>query len=253
MGKRVKFRYRAAWGAAGMLLAVLPGGMVRTAHAQGAPEVLDRVVAVVNNRAILWSDITDALHLSVLESGRKEEDEPNAQAALEQLVSRALIQQQLEQEVAGAADPAEAAIQDRVTELRKDLPACVRMRCTTDEGWRAFLDEHDLTETQVRDYVRRRLTILAFIETRFKQGIRISEDEVDAYYRDSLLPQYVKGEAAPQLKDVSPRIEEILLQQQVSALFSTWLENLRKQGDVEILDRSLEPSSVPTSSSGGAR
>jgi peptidyl-prolyl cis-trans isomerase SurA len=38
---------------------------------------------------------------------------------------------------------------------------------------------------------------------------------------------------------VSSRIEEILLEQQVNELFANWLENLRSQGDVEILDPSL--------------
>jgi len=38
---------------------------------------------------------------------------------------------------------------------------------------------------------------------------------------------------------VSPRIQEILLQQQVNALFGEWLQNLRKQGDVEVLDPAL--------------
>jgi hypothetical protein len=39
---------------------------------------------------------------------------------------------------------------------------------------------------------------------------------------------------------VAPRIEEILLQKQVNALFDDWLRNLRKQGDIEVLDPELE-------------
>ena len=35
---------------------------------------------------------------------------------------------------------------------------------------------------------------------------------------------------------MAPRIEEILLEQQVNVMFGTWLDNLRKQGDVEVLD-----------------
>ena len=48
-----------------------------------------------------------------------------------------------------------------------------------------------------------------------------------------------RGEAIPPLEQVSGRIEEILLQQQVNVLFDQWLTNLRKQGDVEVLDPAL--------------
>jgi len=245
MNVRAKVRI-VAQGCGAVLLALLCG----SAFAQEPPVLLDRVVAVVNNRAILWSDITDAVHLAALEPRAKPDDAPNPRAALEQLVRRTLTEQQIRQEDAKAVTPTDKEILARLAELRKNLPACVHMQCTTDAGWKAFLATNDLAEKQVEEYLRRRLEILAFIEKRFRQGIRISQEEIEAYYRDALLPQFAKGEAAPALKDVAPRIEEILLQQQVSALFSAWLDNLRKQGDVEILDPSLEPAQTATT--GGA-
>ncbi len=226
-----------------LLAAVQLIAMCSAAMAQSDPVVLDRVVAVVNNRAILWSDVADELHLAALEPRRNDEGAPNPQTALEQLISRTLIQQQIRQEDAQDSQPSEKDIQARLAELRKELPACVHMNCATDPGWKAFLETHELTERRVEDYLRRRLEMLAFIEKRFQQGIRISQEEIEAYYRDSLLPQYAKSETAPALKEVAPRIGEILLQQQVNALFGAWLDNLRKQGDVEILDSTLEPAS----------
>ena len=84
-----------------------------------------------------------------------------------------------------------------------------------------------------------------FIEERFRPGIQISPQDIETYYRDTLLPQYGPGEAIPSLATVSPRIEEILLQQQVNLFFDEWLTNLRKQGDVEVLDPSLESAETP--------
>jgi peptidyl-prolyl cis-trans isomerase SurA len=239
------------WRAAMLLATAQLVAIGAAATAQSAPVVLDRVVAVVNNHAILGSDIIDELHLAALEPRRNDEGAPNPQAALEQLVSRTLIQQQIRQEDAEDLQPAEKDIQARLAELRKELPACVHMNCATDSGWKAFLETHELTEKRVEDYLRMRLEMLAFIEKRFQQGIRISQEEIEAYYRDSLLPQYAKSETAPALKEVAPRIEEILLQQQVNALFGAWLDNLRKQGGVEILDPALEPA--VTAGSGEAR
>jgi len=115
----------------------------------------------------------------------------------------------------------------------------VRENCASDAGWSAFLKEHHLTPERVESYLRYRLEILRFIERRFRQGIRIGPQEIEAYYHDTLLPQYAQGEAIPALDKVSDRIQEILLQQKVNALFDDWLQNLRKQGDVEVLDPSL--------------
>jgi len=210
------------------------------APSQPSAVMLDRVVAVVNNQAILASDLDDELRLAVLDPSRAGQGVFTRQRALEQLIGRALIQQQMRQEDEQAMEPSLAEIDTRVAELRKELPACVRQNCASDAGWKAFLAANSLTPERVQVSIRHRLQILRFIEQRFRQGILISPEEIAAYYHDTLLPQYAAGDAIPALDKVSPRIEEILLQRQVNALFVDWLKNLRKQGDVEVLDPALE-------------
>ena len=80
---------------------------------------------------------------------------------------------------------------------------------------------------------------------RFRQGIRITPEEIEEYYAGTLLPQYPAGQKPPPLQQVSSRIEEILLQQRVNQVFDNWLANLRKQGQIEVLD--------PTHRNGGCR
>lgn len=206
--------------------------------------VLERVVAVVNNQAILASDIDHEIRLSVLDPGRGGMGVLTPSRALDQLIGRALIQQQIRQEDQQAAEPSQAEVNARLGEIRRELPACVRQNCASDAGWKAFLAAHSLTQEDVETYLRYRLEILRFIEERFRQGISISPEEIAIYYHDTLLPQYAKGEAVPALDKVSTRIQEILLQQRVNALFDEWLNNLRKQGDVEVLDPSLEAPSL---------
>lgn len=213
--------------------------------------VLDRVVAVVNNQAILTSDIDDEIRLSVLDPVRGGMGVLTRTRALDQLIGRALIQQQMRQEDTEAAEPSQQEVDRRLLEIRKELPACVRENCSTDPGWSAFLSAHELTPTLVETYLRHRLEILRFIETRFRQGINISPEEIGDYYKNTLLPQYAKGETAPPLEQVSARIQEILLQQRVNVMFDDWLGNLRKQGDIEVLDPALEapaPQAPPAQS-----
>jgi hypothetical protein len=215
--------------------------------------VLDRVVAVVNNQAILSSDLDEEMRLAVLDPGQAGLGVLTRQRALEQLISRSLIQQQIRQEDAQAAEPSQTEVDTRLAEIRKELPACVRLNCASEAGWKAFLTAHGLTQERVESYARYRQEILRFIELRFRQGILIAPEEIETYYRETLLPQYAAGEAIPPLNKVAPRIEEILLERQVNVLFGDWLRNLRKQGDVEVLDPSLEaPETQGGAGKGGA-
>ena len=202
--------------------------------------VIDRAVAAVNRQTILESDLEDEMQLSILDPSTKGEEKMTPQEALDRLISRRLIQQQIRQEDLPATDPNPQDIAARIEEIRTELPACVRAGCGSDAGWKAFLARHDLSPSRVDRYMHNRLEILSFIEMRFRQGIRISPEETEKYYRETLLPQYPAGQKPPALEQVSSRIEEILLEQRVNVLFDNWLANLRSQGQIEVLDPSLE-------------
>src|SRR6202020_489992 len=150
------------------------------------------------------------------------------------LVDRALILQQ-------AALQPEDAVPDRdldaqIATLRKDIPACNEYHCETDEGWKKFLSSHGCTQEEFRARWLQRMQLLKFIEVRFRNGVTISDDEIKAYYEKTMLPEYAKRSVTPpRLDTVSKRIEEVLLQQQVSALLEDWLKSLRAQGSVRIM------------------
>lgn len=247
MRNQSPFRLRIAPGTVGLcvLAACLSAATSGVAQQSPPSAVLDRVVAVVNNQAILSSDLDEEMRLAVLDPSGGGKSYLTPQQALDQLISRTLIRQQIREEDEQAAAPSQELIEARLGEIRKEVPACIRQNCVTDAGWQAFLTAHGLTARRVEVYLRHRLEILGFIERRFRQGISITPQEIETYYKEALLPQYAAGEAVPALDAVAPRIEEILLQKQVNTLFDDWLRNLRKQGDVEVLDPALESPDAP--------
>ncbi|HUN85451.1 MAG TPA: hypothetical protein VMU48_13790 [Terracidiphilus sp.] len=214
------------------------------------PVVLDRLVAVVNNQPIFSSDLNTEMRLSILEPNSSTE---TPEAALQRLISRALIRQQIREEDLESVRPTAEEIAKRLEAIRQELPVCIHAHCATDEGWKNFLAAHDLTQRQVDSYLRNRLEILRFIEMRFRPGISISHQEIEDYYRNTLLPQYATGESIPTLDRVASRIEEILLQQRVDALFGSWLDSLRQQGDIQVFDPSLEAAASTHASGAGAQ
>jgi hypothetical protein len=121
-------------------------------------------------------------------------------------------------------------------DLRKDLPECAHADCTSDAGWKHFLEGEGFTEDELRARLKQRAQVLHFIEQRFRAGIRIADPQIDEYYNNTLLPQYARQKAtAPPLDSIRDRIEEILLQEQVSTLLDAWLKTLRETGHVRMM------------------
>jgi peptidyl-prolyl cis-trans isomerase SurA len=204
-----------------------------SAPSAAAGMVLDRLVAMVNGDVILESDVDEERRFEEIQPYRGATDSTRAKI-IERLVDRALILQQ------AALQPEDAVpardLDAQLATLRKDIPACKQYHCETDEGWKKFLAEHGFTEEEFRARWLKRMQLLKFIEVRFRNGIKIKDDEIQAYYEKTMLPEYAKRNVTPPpLETVKTRIEEVLLQQQVSALLEDWLRSLRAQGSVRIM------------------
>jgi hypothetical protein len=198
---------------------------------------LDHVVAVINGNVLLESDVEEEMHFTALEPFQPNAGTDTRQEALHRLISRSLIVQQMRQQQQFKVNISDADVKKSLKDLRSHLPECAKYKCQTEEGWKAFLAANDLTEQEVLDHWRQRLVILRFIDMRFRTGIRISHEDIAEYYQKSVIPAFEKQhQTAPPLKDVSSRIQEVLLQQQVNGLLQDWLKSLRAEGSVQIVD-----------------
>jgi peptidyl-prolyl cis-trans isomerase SurA len=201
--------------------------------------VLDRLVAVVNGDLILESDVDEERRFEEVQPYRTITESTRAKV-IERLVDRTLILQQ------AALEP-EDAVSDKdldaqLATLRKDIPGCKPTFCQTDEGWKDFLSRHGFTPEEFRLRWLQRMQLLRFIEVRFRNGVRIKDEEIQAYYEKTMLPEYAKRNVTPPpLETIKRRIEEVLLQQQVSALLQDWLKSLRAQGSVRMMTGEVTP------------
>ena len=200
--------------------------------AKGA--VVDRVVAIVNGDLILDSDVDQEHRFAMLLPYGEASGAYSRDAAIERLTNRDLILQQSRLQP-GSEISMEAATSD-LDAIRKSLPTCKEFHCETKAGWDRFLATQGFTEQSLTELWRRRMEVLAFIEQRFRMGIKITQPEIETYYEKTLLPQYAARHATPPPVDaISSRIQEVLLQQRVSDLLGDWLKSLRAQGNVVVL------------------
>ncbi len=198
--------------------------------------VLDHVIAVINGSVILQSDVNEEMGYAILQPFSINGARNTPQRALQRLIDRDLILQQMETGLP-VTPPAPEAVQEQITQLRGFIPECSQYHCKTDAGWQAFLKAKGLTQEEVEKHWAQRMLILSFIQSRFGAGVRVTPPEVAEYYSKRLVPQYHdKPVKPPPLSAVSTRIQEILLQQRVSSLLLEWLQSLKSEGSVSILD-----------------
>jgi peptidyl-prolyl cis-trans isomerase SurA len=242
------------WLALALTLALSGGGGIfaqtSTSSAnRGSYTELDHVVGVINGDVLLESDVEEEIRFAALEPFQPHAGRDTKQDALRRLISRVLIVQQMRQQNQFNVKVSDPEVEKSLKDLRSHLPQCSKFKCDTEAGWKAFLAENELTNAEVVDHWKRRLTILDFINVRFRTGIRISHHDIEDYYNNSVVPAFTKQhESAPPLKDVSSRIQEVLLQQQVNGLLRDWLNSLREEGNVQIVDpeyASVENASKP--------
>jgi len=218
-----------------VMVAVMAAGAQTPAPVPKGAVVLDHVVAVINGSVILQSDVNEEMGYAVLQPFSIDSTRNTPQRALQRLIDRDLILQQMEtaQQV---NPPTPQEIQQRITQLRATIPECTHYHCETDAGWQAFLQANGLTEKEVEAHWGQRMLILSFIQSRFGAGVRVTPAEIADYYNKTLVPQYHGKTTPPALATVSTRIEEILLQQRVSSLLLEWLQSLKGEGSVSVLD-----------------
>lgn len=195
---------------------------------------LDRVVAIVNDDLVLDSDVNEELRLQAFDPYHTSSEKLSNDRALERLINRALILQQLK--LQPQDEPDDAEVNKEIDQLRRDIPVCSQYHCQTKAGWDRFLADNGFTEASFFARWKERMDVLSFIEDRFQMGINITPQQMQDYYDKTLLPEYARQHApAPKLNTISKQVREVLLQQQISNLLQDWLKSLRAQGSVVVL------------------
>jgi hypothetical protein len=210
-----------------------------------AGEVLDRIVGTVNGHVILQSDWDDEWRYECFMSGRKLSDTTSAERkpALDRLIDQEILREQIH---ATDVKPAGSEQIKRQMELLKSD----QLREHPGESWEDALRQYQLTEKVVESRVAAELEQFQLIDSRFRPSIQVSEMEIEKYYREQLVPKLPASDRVS-LADATPKIREILIQDKMNQLLSSWLEVLRSQAQIRIT--SENPTADPKTSDGGAQ
>lgn len=218
-----------------VLLAALMVMFAMITSVSAPAEVIDRIVAKVNGRIILESDLNEAMCYEALLSGRALADfvEDDRRAVLDRLIDQELLREQMKSASFQHASEAEATRQ--ITEARKQYTDGAQ-----DETWHSLLSRLGLNEEALQAHVKQEIDLMRLVDAHLRPTVQIDSKTIEAYYRDKFVPQLKQGEDVA-LADVSGKIRELLTQEKVNELMVSWLQSLRSESQVSIPTDSDSP------------
>ncbi|HKM46735.1 MAG TPA: SurA N-terminal domain-containing protein [Terriglobales bacterium] len=190
-----------------------------------AGQIVDRVVAKVNDHVILQSDWEQEVGVEALANGRDPDAFTAAErnAALDRLIDQELLREQVRPSQPAAATEVAARVAEVRNEVRKLHPDCA-----TDEGWHAQLQRYGLTQSALEKRLGEQIQLMKLVEDRLRPSIQIDQQAVETYYNDQLLPEMKRaGSRATPLTEVFARIKDLLAEKKMNELLSGWLASLR--------------------------
>ncbi len=193
-----------------------------------AGEVIDGVVVTVNHKPIFRSDWDEAVcyELFMQRKPVSQVTETDRVTALQRLIDRQLLKAQMSD--VHSLEPSEDDLQTDVAKLRAQFP-----EGKNDDGWQKLLAGYGLNEELLKAHLRTEVQVMNFVEVRLRPNVHVQPEEVEAYYKDQLLPDLEKtGTKVVSFEDVEPRIRELLTQQHMDELLDAWLHNLRQQAEI---------------------
>lgn len=217
----------------GLLALVLACGTVSGARTQ---DPVDRVAAVVEDSIVTYSEILWLIRYR----GFPLPDDPAEVASLCQEVLSQLINQKLitrETLRTPFINVTDNELENYLTLYKQRFPG--------EEGYRAKLAEIGIGEEDFLSMIRRQIIVNKFIELRFEPFIIVLPAEIDAYYKDELIPELqLNNQPVPELPIVEETIRQILSVRKTTQELERWVRATRDTARVQLLlDR--EPSRAP--------
>jgi len=192
--------------------------------------VLDRIVANVNGHVILQSDFEEELRYESFMTERplSRLTAEDRKATLDRIIDQELLREQIRAAEIKPAGPDN--IDEQIEGVKKDY-----IRDHSGASWSAALSSYSLTEAGIRNHVAFELDQLRLVDVRLRPSVQIDASAIETYYKEQLLPLLIRsGVAQISLAQAAPRIRELLIQQQINRLLTSWLEMLRSQAQIRV-------------------
>jgi len=175
-----------------------------------AQEVIDRIVARVDNDVILLSDVRLLSRYQLLVDGKSESDWEILNRLIDQWIVRS------EATVARTPKPSEAEIDRGQQRLLQSF--------ASPDDYEARRKLSGLSEADVRRLTADQIYLNNYLDSRFRPSVQVNEQAIQDFYQNSLLPRAkARGQNPPTVEAAHDYTQEALVQKGINQQADLWL------------------------------
>jgi hypothetical protein len=193
--------------------------------------IIDRIAIVVGNAIVKDSDIVRDLRVTDFLNGEPlTMDLAARKKAAGRLIDQIFIRREIRIGDYPPATPEEA--DEQLDSLRKQ-------RFKTDAALNDALRRYGLTQLDLKTQFTWQLTVLNFIDLRFKPAVLVTDSDVEDYYKKNQAALRHAHPGKSSLDQLREEIRDTLTGEQVNKLFFSWLDDQRKNTKIEYHEENL--------------
>ena len=191
-----------------------------------AAEIIDRVAVSIGNSVITSSDIDREIRVTAFQNRVQADFSPaNRRATAQRLVEQKLIRRELE--LSHYPLPDASAAVPMLEEFKSNY-------FRTDQEYSAALGRYGITEQDLKDALLWQLTLVQFIDVRFRPAVAVTDQQIQDYFEKVVKPaaQAAHPSAPVLLEDYRDQVEDTLAGQQADREMDMWLKQAEKRSEI---------------------
>jgi hypothetical protein len=205
-----------------LVLSLLLAAMLLQTRASRAQEVIDRIVARVENDVILLSDIGQLAEYQIFVDGKAQSDDQILEHLIDQWIVRT------EAAAARFPQPSDQDVQRSLARLKRSF--------SSPEAFEERKKQSGLTDDEILRQLKSQLYLSNYLDSRFRAAIQIDDNAIAEFYKNRLVPRAEsRGQTPPTLEAAHDFIQEALVQRAINEQADKWLKESRSRVRVENL------------------
>jgi hypothetical protein len=114
-------------------------------------------------------------------------------------------------------------------------------RASSPEMFSRLLSRYGLSVEQLRAYLYWQLTVLRFIDQRFRPAVLVTDDDIQNYYREHSAEFTKRENDQPKsLDEARGEIRETITNERINRQFDAWIRARRRSTTIQFLEESLK-------------
>jgi len=185
-------------------------------------EVIDRIVARVDNDIILLSDVRALAKYQTFVDGKAEPDSE----ILERLIDQYIVHN--EAKAALFPQPSDEDVKRSLERLKRSF--------SSPEEFEERKKQTGLTDEDIDRMLRAQLYLSNYLDSRFRASIQVDDQDIENFYKSRIVPRAEsRGQTPPTLDAARGFIQEALVQRAINEQSDRWLKEARARLHIDNL------------------